>query len=105
MKEQELRSHAVCSICGEKIGRDSAVMFWIIKVERHVVKFGAVRRRDGLAMLFGGSEKLADVFDVGEDMTIPLRAPVEITVCYQCMTASDKAYDLMEALRSAEEDE
>ncbi len=86
MKEKELREHATCDVCGKKIGAAGLPMFWIVRIERHGLLLDAMKRQDGLAMFFGGHSGLAEVMGPNEDMTTPLMAPVELTVCETCGT-------------------
>lgn len=50
MKEKELRKHAICAMCGKKIGHTGLPLFWTVKVERWAVNMGAVRRQGGLVV-------------------------------------------------------
>lgn len=82
MKEKELREHAVCSICTEKIGHTGLPIFWTVVIERHGVDLNAARRQDGLAMMIG--EALASVMCHDEEMTQTLLGPINLTVCEEC---------------------
>ena len=53
MKESELREHAYCSLCGNKIGHAGVPMFWRVKFERFALNLDAMKRQQGLAMMFG----------------------------------------------------
>lgn len=84
MREKELREHAICNLCKEKIGKTGIPMFWVLKIERHGVKLDAVQRQTGLAMVLGGSAELAGVMGPDEEMTIPMMDPVSLTICEDC---------------------
>lgn len=86
MKETELRQHAVCSMCKNKIGASGLPMFWTLKIERHGVKLDALQRQTGLTALLGGNAKLAQVMGADEEMTVPMMEPVNLTVCEDCCT-------------------
>lgn len=85
MKEQELRTHAVCSLCEDKIMAAGLPLFWTVTVARYGIKAKAVERQQGLAMLLG-SAALAQVMGPDEDMTVPMMDPVTLTVCENCCT-------------------
>ncbi len=34
MKERELREHATCSLCRQKIGHTGLPLFWVVRIER-----------------------------------------------------------------------
>jgi hypothetical protein len=95
MKEAELRRHATCDLCHQKIGHTGLPLFWRVTVERFGIDLGAVRRQDGLGQ-FMGSIALAGVFSPGEDMAKPMMDPKALTVCDTCATA--KLGHLMGAL-------
>jgi hypothetical protein len=86
VKEKELREHAICSVCHKPIGHAGLPCFWTLKIERHGILMGAVRRQDGLTALLGGSAILSQVMGPDEEMTQPLMDPLELTVCENCAT-------------------
>lgn len=86
MKEDQLREHAKCDLCGKGIGASGLPMFWTVRIERHGLKLGALQRQQGLTMMLGGHAGLARVLGPDEDMTTPLMDPVELTVCESCGT-------------------
>ena len=88
MKEDELREHAKCNVCGKGIGASGLPMFWTVRVERHGLKADALQRQTGLTMMLGGHAGLARVMGPDEEMTTPLMDPVELTVCETCGTRS-----------------
>jgi hypothetical protein len=57
------------------------------------VDAGRVRRQDGLAALLG-SPGLAQVMGADEELTVPLGAPVEVTICETCASGSISVYEL-----------
>lgn len=83
MKEQELRNHAVCSLCDNKILSTGLPLFWRVTVERFGIDIGAVSRLQGLTMTLG-SPALASAMGADEDMAIPVMEAVTITVCEKC---------------------
>lgn len=90
MKEDELRTHAKCSICKKLIGHTGLPLFWTVKIERHGIKMDVVRRQDGLTAMLGGNAQLAHVMGTDEEMTMPLLdAPIELTVCEECSLTAE----------------
>lgn len=83
MKERKLREHATCSLCKQKIGHTGLPLFWIVRIERHRIDMGAVRRQTGLAMMLGNAA-IAEVMGPDEDMTTPAMEPATLTVCETC---------------------
>lgn len=84
MKENELRKHAVCDVCHEKIGHVGIPLFWTATINRYNVDISAVQRQDGLAAYLGGNSMLANVMGADEDMAKPIMEPVTITICENC---------------------
>jgi len=82
MKEKELRQHATCSACGEKVGKAS-ILFWRVTAERFGINRTALQQQDGLAMLLGSSE-LANVVGADKDLAEPVMKPVVLTICEKC---------------------
>lgn len=89
MKERELRLHATCSLCGEKIGHTALPLFWTVRIERHGIDMRAVQRQTGLAMMLGGNAAIAGAMGPDEDMTTPMMDPVTLTVCERCAVERD----------------
>ena len=56
MKERELRLHATCSLCRQKIGHTNLPLFWTVRIERHGIDMRAVQRQTGLAMMPGDAD-------------------------------------------------
>jgi hypothetical protein len=83
MKEMELRKHAECSICQQKIGHSGSPFFLRVTVERFLVDIKAMQRQDGLAA-FWGNAKLASVMGVDENIANPAMKTVVLTVCESC---------------------
>lgn len=88
MKEIELRQYADCSLCGEKIGASGIPMFWRVTVERFGINLKAIQRQTGLAMMLGGSAKLALVMGPDEEMTMPMMEKVTLSICENCCTVN-----------------
>lgn len=86
MKEQELRAHATCSLCRQKIGASGVPLFYRLTIERFGVKLDAVRRQTGLAMLLNGNGVIARVMGPDEDMAMPVMDPLVLVVCESCST-------------------
>ena len=84
MREDELRKHAICSICGKKIGHTGLPIFWTVRIERHGVDLAAVGRQGGLTAFLGGRADLARIMGPNEEMTVSLMDPVELTLCEEC---------------------
>jgi len=91
MKERELRLHATCSLCKEKIGHAGVPLFWTVRIERHAIDMQAMQRQTGLAMMFGGNGALAAAMGPDEEMTTPAQEPVTLTVCNLCAVAESSA--------------
>lgn len=89
MKESELRLHATCSLCKEKIGHAGVPLFWTVRIERHGIDMRAVQRQTGLAMMLGGNVAIAGAMGPDEDMTTPMMDPVTLTVCERCAVGRD----------------
>jgi hypothetical protein len=87
MKEAELRRHATCSLCGNKVMAQGMPLFWRVTVERFGIKADPVERQTGLAMMLG-SAQLASAMGPDEDMAEPIMEPVVLTVCESCDTRS-----------------
>lgn len=102
MKERELREHAVCTLCGERIGHTGLPMFWTVKITRWGLDHGALERQTGREMAMGGHVLLAQLMGPNEDMAKPIMDEVEITVCETC--ATEERRPLMAMLPEAEVD-
>lgn len=83
MKEDELRKHATCASCGNRIGHTGLPIFWTIEVERLGLDADAMRRNAGLAMQMG-SAVLANVMGPNEEMTVSIMDKVKLTLCEDC---------------------
>jgi hypothetical protein len=84
MREDELRKHAICSKCKNRIGHTGVPIFWTLKIDRIGIKMDAIQRQQGLAMMLGGNALLAQVMGPNEDMTQPMMDTIEITLCEEC---------------------
>lgn len=87
MKERELREHAVCSLCGEKIGHSGLPIFCRVTVEQFSINLNAVQRQTGLAMTLGHAG-LASVMGPDEEMAHEIDR-ITLTVCHQCAINGD----------------
>lgn len=61
------------------------LLFYRVKVERHILDLGALQRQSGLAVVLGGNGRLAHVMGPDEDMTNVIET-VEFTICENCST-------------------
>lgn len=89
MKERELRQHATCSLCRQKIGHTGLPLFWTVKIEHFGIDAAAVQRQQGLAMMLGGNGALALAMGPDEEMTMPMMDPLTLTVCERCASERD----------------
>ena len=86
MKEKELRQHATCAMCGNKVMATGLPSFWRVTIERFGVDMRAVERQQGLTMMLGGSAVLAAVMGPDDEMARQIVEPVTLTVCENCCT-------------------
>lgn len=84
LKESQLRRHATCSFCGNKIGNSGIPLFWTVEIQRFGLKLDAIQRQDGLAAMLGGNSFLAMHMGTNEDLAQPMMEPVMLTVCESC---------------------
>ena len=83
MKERELRKHATCTACGNRIGHTGLPLFSVVTIERHGIKLDSVRRQDGLAAMLG-NPCLAGVMGPDDEMTECLGS-AKVTLCESCV--------------------
>ncbi len=83
MKYNELRAHDNCDMCGSLVGDHPLKLFWVVKIQRHMIDMDAVRRFSGLAQMFNSSA-MAQVMGLDEEMTKPAMEEVTVTVCEDC---------------------
>ena len=81
MKEDELRKYALCGLCQQKIGQASFPTFYRVTLERFMLVPDAITRQTGLAMMLGGSARLASVMGANEDMAKPIMERESFAVC------------------------
>ena len=86
MKEKELRKHANCDLCRQKILAGGIPLFYRVTIERFGVLLKSVERQQGLTMMLGNSAVLASVMGADEDMAKAVMEPLTITVCESCST-------------------
>lgn len=89
MKEEELRALAECANCGRKHGEVAMPIFAKVTVERHMIDMKAVNSQQGLAMMLGGSGRLAMAMGPDRDMTIPVGEAVTFMVCGECAAGEE----------------
>lgn len=108
MKERELRQHATCSLCKEKIGHTGLPLFWRVKIERFGIDMHAVQRQTGLAMMLGGNAAIAAAMGPDEDLAKVIYE-VTLTVCEDCavntMVPISSLTELAEQEEPAEKEE
>lgn len=95
MKEKELRERAECSVCGNKLGTGGAISFMVVKIDRYMMDFKALRRLSGLTMQVG-SPVLASVMGSDEDLANKIDS-ADLTLCEEC------SMDVLEMMMDAEE--
>ena len=83
MKEDELRKHCTCKICGEKIGQKAMPCLWKIHAERHFIDGKVIQRHAGLEAIVG-SPMIASVMSPGEDFT-KCFCSMDIMICDECI--------------------
>ena len=94
MREDELRQHAECSVCGQRIGEASAPAFAVVVIQGHVLDIMALQRQQGLTMMMGGHAALARVMGPDQEMT-KTTANETRTVCFDCMSRPLTINDLI----------
>jgi hypothetical protein len=87
MKETELRKHATCDLCRQRIGHTGLPLFWRVRIERFGIDMRAAQRQTGLGLMLGAG--LAQVMGPDEDMARPVMAPLLLTVCEACACTSE----------------
>jgi len=100
MKAQELRAHATCSLCRQKVGASGIPLFYRLTVERFGVKLDAVQRQTGLEMMLGGHVGIAQAMGTDEEMTIPVMDPLVLVVCERCSTAREHCVAVLAEIES-----
>ncbi len=83
MKEMELRKHAVCSICGKKIGHTGLPLFWVVEFKRYGINLDALKKQDGLTAMLAGHAALANLMGPDEPMAECI-AEAKLTFCEKC---------------------
>ena len=76
-----------CAKCGKGVMHTGLPLFWRVTIERFGIDKGAVDRRHGLEMFFGGGRgaaALAGVMGPDEDIAKPVMDPVTLTLCEDC---------------------
>ena len=81
MKERELREHAECDFCGEKIGACRVPGFFTVEVVMYGLEPEALQRNAGLAMMIGAP--LAMHMGPDEDLATE-RLRTKKTMCFKC---------------------
>lgn len=83
MKEQELRKHTICTVCGNKVTSTGIPLFWTASIQRHGIKMDAVKRQAGLEMMLNGNVEIAQIMGPNEEMT-EVVTDVKVTLCEYC---------------------
>ncbi len=86
MKEAELRKHATCALCGNKVLAAGMPLFWRVTVERFGIDLRAIQRQQGLTMMLGGNAAIAAAMGPDEDLAMPIGDAETVTVCEACCT-------------------
>ena len=94
MKEKELRTHATCNLCGNKVMATGLPLFWTLTIERWGIDANAMRRAAGLEMMIG-NVAIAKIMGPDEDMAKPMMEPVKVTVCEDCCTGKMTSVAMM----------
>lgn len=81
MKEAELREHATCHACNEKIGSTGLPIFYTVTRKTYGLDLNATQRQQGLGLMIGG--QLAQVMGPDEDLASVIDE-TEITLCAHC---------------------
>ncbi len=97
MKEDELRTHAICSVCGGRIGHTLLPIFWTISIEHYTINMGAIRRQDGLTALLDGHARLAQVMGTDAEMAKRTLGPITMTICATCAAGDICLMQLMKS--------
>lgn len=84
MKEKELRAHAVCDVCGKRIGESKLPLFATVTLRRYAINLDAMRRQDGLTAMLGGHARLAMVMGPDEDLAKEYADEIDLTICANC---------------------
>lgn len=84
MKEQELREHAVCSLCKRRIGEAGVPIFYRLQIDTFGLDLNALQRQQGLTMQLGGNAALAAAMGPDQEMAHPVGDTATLTVCQQC---------------------
>jgi hypothetical protein len=103
MKQEELRKHSKCSICGEGVAKSGLPIFSVVTFQRYGLDMRAIQRQDGLSAMLGGHHGLAAVMGPNEDMAKPLGGPVTTTVCETCLMKPRMLACLMETDETEDE--
>lgn len=93
MQVEELRKHAKCSICGNKIGKSGLPVFYTFKIVPYYIDGNAIQRHSGLEMMLG-SPALAQVMCSGEDMANKGET-IEGTICFGCINKPIKINEII----------
>ncbi len=96
MKEDKLRAHATCSVCGERIGHTRLPIFWVISIEQYTINIGAIRRQDGLTALLGNHARLSQIMGTDAEMAELMLGPIQKTICATCATGDICLMQLVE---------
>lgn len=108
MKEMELREHAVCSLCGHRVGETMSPMtFYRITIEHWIVDLPAIQRQMGHTMAMDGdpgmAATVAHTLGPDEDMAHRPAEPVVLTVCFNCAVKSEHPLSIVGLIKEAAE--
>ena len=97
----DFRDLRMCDGCGHpltgKPGGIRHVGFYRVRLEHAIINVGAVQQFAGLAMMFGGDERMADVFAPERHAAKILGTPNTFLLCFDCMMKPANLLVLAEA--------
>lgn len=86
LKEEDVRRHSKCACCQRLIGQTGSPMFYLVTVERHIIRHDSLARQDALETLCG-SPSVARALSPNEDFTSPLMERGAVMICEECSTS------------------
>ena len=92
----ELRKHAKCDICGEKIGSTGVPLFFVVKVDEYMIDMVKVQKQTALSTMMGNSI-VANIMGVDDEMASVVKSK-EITVCSNCSIDNIAILDIVEIM-------
>ena len=96
-----------CLLCGKGVG-DAGLLFYEVKLYRHIIDVAAVQRRYGMELMMGGGAggaALAEVLGPSEDLAKPIGEPTRFLICERCTFESVGAAEMIEKVNARAESE